>query len=146
MNLKKLYKQAYPEESGASGILLQHFLMGLKTSISRQLLLRGKPDNLEKAIVAAMEIESVFAIESNPAFHSMQIPVYAKQRSDVRYVASKLQWIQILANVQLVPNLLPFTILAGPLKFKGQNHLICPTSLHRKQQDLPLLCQWSLLA
>ena len=41
--------------------------MGLKTSISRQLLLRGKPDTLEKAIVAAMEIESVFAIESNPA-------------------------------------------------------------------------------
>ena len=67
MNLKKLFKQAYPEESSASGILLQRFLMGLKTSISRQLLLRGKPDTLEKAIVTAMEIESVFALESNTA-------------------------------------------------------------------------------
>ena len=47
--------------------MLQRFLMGLKTSISRQLLLRGRPDTLEKAIVAAMEIRSVFAIESNPA-------------------------------------------------------------------------------
>ena len=67
MNLKKLFKQAYPEESSASGILLQRFLMGLKTSISRQLLLRGKPDTLKKAIVTAMEIESVFALESNTA-------------------------------------------------------------------------------
>ena len=32
MNLKKLFKQAYPEESSASGILLQRFLMGLKTA------------------------------------------------------------------------------------------------------------------
>ena len=67
MNLKKLFKQAYPEKSSASGFLLQRFLMGLKTSISRQLLLHGKPDTLEKAIVTAMEIKSVFALESNTA-------------------------------------------------------------------------------
>ena len=38
MNLKKLFRQAYPEESVTSGILLQRFVMGLKTPISKQLL------------------------------------------------------------------------------------------------------------
>ena len=59
MNLKKLFEQAYPEESNASGILLQHFLMGLKTSISRQLLLRGKPDTRKG------DSDCLFALESN---------------------------------------------------------------------------------
>ena len=35
MNLKKLFRQAYPEESVTSGILLQRFVMGLKTPISK---------------------------------------------------------------------------------------------------------------
>ena len=39
MHLKKLFKQAYPEE---------RFVLGLKTPISTQLLLRGKPDTFEK--------------------------------------------------------------------------------------------------
>ena len=51
MQLKKLFKQAYPEEDSTSGILLQRpFVMGLKTPVSRQLLLRGKPDTFENAI------------------------------------------------------------------------------------------------
>ena len=55
MQLKKLFKQAYPEEDSTSGILLQRFVMGLKTPVSRQLLLRGKPDTFENAIEAAIE-------------------------------------------------------------------------------------------
>lgn len=47
MSVTKLFRQAYPEESVTSGILLLRFVMGLKTAISRQLLLRGKPDTLQ---------------------------------------------------------------------------------------------------
>ena len=62
MNLKKLFRQAYPEESVTSGILLQRFVMGLKTPISKQLLLRGKPDTLQNVTDAAMEIEGVLEL------------------------------------------------------------------------------------
>ena len=40
--------------------------MGLKTPVSRQLLLRGKPDTFENAIEAAREIELVLEFESKP--------------------------------------------------------------------------------
>ena len=61
MNLKKLFKQTYPEESSASGVLFQRFLMALhEDTISRQLLLQGKLDTIEEATVAAREIKSVF--------------------------------------------------------------------------------------
>ena len=40
-NLKKLFKQAYPAEGLASGILLQCFLARLVPPISQQILLRG---------------------------------------------------------------------------------------------------------
>ena len=46
-----------------TGILLQRFMLGLKTPISTQLLLRGKPDTFEKAIEAAREIEFVLEFE-----------------------------------------------------------------------------------
>ncbi|KAL5517946.1 hypothetical protein EMCRGX_G003596 [Ephydatia muelleri] len=66
MQLKKLFKQAYPEEDSTSSILLQRFVMGLKTPVSMQLLLRGKPDTFENAIEAAREIELVLEFESKP--------------------------------------------------------------------------------
>ena len=90
MNLKKLFKQAYPEESSASGILLQRFLMGLKTSISRQLLLRGKPDTLKKAIVTAMEIESVFALESNTAENVKPVQEWADRDTGLQVALKEL--------------------------------------------------------
>ena len=42
--IKKLFRQAYPEERAASKVLLQRFLTGLRVPISQQLLLRGRPD------------------------------------------------------------------------------------------------------
>ena len=55
--IKKLFRQAYPEERAASKVLLQRFLTGLRAPISQQLLLRGRPDQLEKAIKDATEVE-----------------------------------------------------------------------------------------
>ena len=66
MHLKRLFKQAYPEEDSTSSILLQRFVMGLKTPVSRQLLLRGKLDTFENAIEVARKIECVLKFESKP--------------------------------------------------------------------------------
>ena len=55
--LKKLFVQAYPDESPTSTVLLQRFVTGLRPTISRQLLLQGKPEDLESAVKAASGIE-----------------------------------------------------------------------------------------
>jgi len=59
--LKKLFVQAYPNKSTMSAILPQRFLTGLCTPISRQLLLRGKPELLENTMKDAHEVE--YALE-----------------------------------------------------------------------------------
>ena len=57
VELKKLFKEAYPAEELTSAILLQRFLTGLLPSIRRQLLLRGRPDTLQQAIQEATNVE-----------------------------------------------------------------------------------------
>ena len=55
--LRKLFIQAYPEEKVTSSVLLQQFLTGLRASVSKQVLLRGQPENLEEAISEATQVE-----------------------------------------------------------------------------------------
>ena len=62
-DIKKLFKEAYPEEAQASPILLQRFLTGLAPPICRQLLLRGTPTTLEQAITDATSVEYVLKFE-----------------------------------------------------------------------------------
>lgn len=66
MHLKKLFKQAYPEEDSTYSIPLQWFVMVLNTPISRQLLLRGKLDTFQNAIEGAREIECMLEFKSKP--------------------------------------------------------------------------------
>ena len=66
MHLKRSFKQAYPEKDSTSDILLQWFVMGLKTPVSRMFLLRGKLDSFENAIEVAREIECVLEFKSKP--------------------------------------------------------------------------------
>ena len=56
-DLKKIFKQAYPEEELTSGILLQRFMTGLVAPVSRQMLLRGQPITFEQAVKDAKAIE-----------------------------------------------------------------------------------------
>ena len=63
--LKLLFSQAYPLEEPTSGILLQRFLTGLLPSLSRQVLLRGKPTSLEQAIKDAEEIEYALSFQTS---------------------------------------------------------------------------------
>ena len=65
--LKKLFKQAYPDEELTSGILLQRFLTGLTAAVSRQMLLRGQPTTFEQAVDSAKEVEYAFNFESKSA-------------------------------------------------------------------------------
>ena len=65
-DIKKLFKESYPEEAQTSPILLQRFLTGLSPPICRQLLLRGKPTTLEQAIADATSIEYALNFEPIP--------------------------------------------------------------------------------
>ena len=56
-DLKRLFKCAYPSESGESAVLLQRLLTGLRPTISRELLLKGKPHSFAEAVKQADEIE-----------------------------------------------------------------------------------------
>ena len=62
-DLKRLFKQAYPSEDSKSSVLLQRFLTGLRASISQQLLLRKKPEDLAEAIEGAIEVEYALAFD-----------------------------------------------------------------------------------
>ena len=61
--LKGLFKEAYSEEEPTSTILLQRFLTGLSPKICQQLLLRGKPDTLQRAVEDAATIEYALSFE-----------------------------------------------------------------------------------
>ena len=59
--LKKLFTEAYPTEAATSTVFLQRFLSGLAPSIGKQVLLKGRPGNMEDAIKTAKEVE--FALQ-----------------------------------------------------------------------------------
>ena len=61
--LKTIFKQAYPGEATSSTVLLQRFLTGLRASISQQVLLRKKPENLTEAIAIAAEVEYALSFD-----------------------------------------------------------------------------------
>ena len=63
--LKQLFKEAYPAESLDSAVSLQHFLTGLRPEISRQLLLRNRPETFTNALKDAEEIEYALAFDDS---------------------------------------------------------------------------------
>ena len=85
--LKKLFVQAYPAEALTSAILLQRFITGLRAPISRQLLLRGKPESLKNAVKDACEIE-----------YAMNFEVEGRKQEDVNVVHQKPKEMQPVAT------------------------------------------------
>ena len=55
--LRKLFQQAFPDEQATSAVLLQRYLIGLRPTISQQMLLRRKPESFQQAITDATEVE-----------------------------------------------------------------------------------------
>ena len=68
----KLFKQAYPDEDLASGILLQCFLTGLAPPVSQQMLLHGQPTTFEQAVQKTKEVEYVLNFEMKPTKPAMK--------------------------------------------------------------------------
>lgn len=62
-DLKKKFKQAFPEEATTSAVLLQKFLTGLRPTTSCQVMLKGEPQTFEDAIKVAKDVEN--ALEFN---------------------------------------------------------------------------------
>ena len=53
VELRKLFEEAYPSEDAKSAVLLQRYLAGLLPAIGRQVLLKGKPTDMENASKSA---------------------------------------------------------------------------------------------
>lgn len=75
-DLKKLFKEAYPREAASSSVLLQRFLTGLQPAISQQILLKGRPEDLESAIQTANDVE--YALRFNQPQRELQITSQSK--------------------------------------------------------------------
>ena len=73
--LQKLFMQAYPEEKVTSSVLLQQFLMGLRAPVSKRVLLRGRPGNLEKAISEATRVEYAMKFDAQTSPTSSELNV-----------------------------------------------------------------------
>lgn len=63
-DLKKIFKDAYPDEELTSVIQLQRFLTGLVALVSRQMLLHGQPTTFEQAVKDAKAIEYALNFET----------------------------------------------------------------------------------
>ena len=119
MQLKKLFKQAYPEEDSTSGILLQGFVMGLKTPVSRQLLLRGKPDTFENAIEAAREIELVLEFESKPM--ELNAKISSVEDCDTGLLAALKDLTERLGNMEAqIQSVVQCSVAAGNSKTRAE--------------------------
>ena len=122
MQLKKLFKQAYPEERSTSGILLQRFVLGLKTPISTQLLLRGKPDTFEKAIEAAREIELVLEFESKPM--ELHAKVSSVEDCDTGLKVALKELTERLGNMEAqLQSVVQSSVASGSSKTKAETRV-----------------------
>ena len=122
MHLKKLFKQAYPEERSTSGILLQRFVLGLKTPISTQLLLRGKPDTFEKAIEVAREIELVLEFESKPM--ELHAKVSSVEDCDTGLKVALKELTERLGNMEAqLQSAVQSSVAAGSSKTKAETRV-----------------------
>eukprot|EP00731_Ephydatia_muelleri_P035641 Em0144g11a len=72
--LRKAFKEAYPEEDVGSEVLLQTFLSGLRPSIAHQVMLKGRPTVLDKAIEEAVTVEEALRFGGAD---TMEVPVHA---------------------------------------------------------------------
>ena len=82
--LKKLFQQAYPTEPTTSTVLLQRFVTGLRGPISKQLLLRKRPDNLAQAIEDAVEIEYAINFDTTADHQQRAINIVREENTGAK--------------------------------------------------------------
>lgn len=87
--LKKLCRQAFAEGDANSGVVLQRLITGLLPSVGRQVLIKGKPDSLERAIEVASRIK--YALQFQVKRVHFEQPDYEESPSDCFHVSDKQQ-------------------------------------------------------
>ena len=82
IDLKKLFKEAYPDEDTAkSAVLLQGFLGGFRPEITRQILLKGTPSKPEDALKDALAVERALAFQGSET-HETPVQVHGSHEND----------------------------------------------------------------
>ena len=77
-----IHKEAYPEETvSTSGVLRQRFLTGLRSDITKHILLKGNPTTLDEAVKDAGSIERALAFKDGQRIAPVQA-VKAKTPSE----------------------------------------------------------------
>ena len=79
IQLRKAFKEAYPDESVGSAVLLQTFLSGLRP-IARHVVLKGRPTTMDKAIEKAVTVEE--ALRFGGTNSAEEVPVHAVHSKD----------------------------------------------------------------
>ena len=121
-DLKRLFKQAYPDEGTNSAVLLQRFLTGLQPPVARQMLLRKKPENLSDAIENAKAVEYALAFEDAEAgLSSEPINLLHKKGNKQPEQQTQDKYLQLCQTVETL------TKQVESLE----------TSLHKVQEDPP---------
>ena len=93
--------------------------MGLKTPVSRQLLLRGKPDTFENAIEAAREIELVLEFESKPM--ELNAKISSVEDCDTDLQAALKDLTERLGNMEAqIQSVVQCSVAAGNSKTKAE--------------------------
>jgi len=88
-SLKQLFKTAFPQEAMTSAVLLQRFLTGLRSEISRQLLLRQKPADFTSALKDAMDIERALEFcEEEDSIHAISRTQPPQHLTPLPYIRS----------------------------------------------------------
>ena len=107
--LLKLFFQAYPEENVTSSILLQQFLTGLHAPVSKQVLLRGQPGNLEEAISEATRAEYAlnFDAQTRPMSSAVNVvhiqePCQAPNKKRDSPTVETIGWEEVRRTLEMI--------------------------------------------
>ena len=126
--LQRLFKNAYPDESMASAVLLQRFLTGLRPEIGRQLLLRNRPANFADALKDAVEIE--YALEFDDLGEGIHAITQNKRQSEHLDSTALTQTLEALTkrlqsletSLQKKPQIVPHSKSGGRRYGSPQQH------------------------
>ena len=147
MQLKKIVQTSVSWRGQYVRHTLQRFVMGL---VSRQLLLRGKPDTFENAIEAAREIELVLEFESNPM--ELNAKISSVEDCDTGLQAALKDLTERLGNMEAqIQSVVQCSVAAGNSKTKaeargteqeaGRRHLR-PVSYDDRRRSGRMCCFW----
>lgn len=133
--LKRLFKNAYPDESMASAVLLQRFLTGLRPEIGRQLLLRNRPTTFADALKDAVEIE--YALELDDLGEGIHAVAQSKRQLEHLDNTALTQTLEALTKrLESLETTLQKKPQVAPSPRSGGRRYMAPQQQHRRGRRL----------